>query len=169
MDVVNFGDIIQVYAFEHELGAAFGLPFEREYHIMDEREEGSFYWADTIREAQEVFGRMFAGQEGLRKGAHIVRRKVYPHYAASMDAAWLLVEKLKEMAFWFQASYQTAVFPDDWNKPGYQVTFRCASRDVWPRRGSYTAVAETLPRAICLAAWQIYEAGWVEVKREAQA
>lgn len=168
MDAVNFGDISQVYEFEDKLGAAFGLPFEMSFHIMDEREGGSFYWADTLRDARAVFDRMFAGKVDLRNGAHIVDRKVYPHCATSMDAAWLLVEKLREENFWFLASYQTDVFPDDWSRPGCMVTFRCVSRER-PERGRYMAVAETLPQAICLAAWEIYQAGWVEVKREAQA
>ena len=72
-----------------------------------------------------------------------------PQFSRSNDAMQDVVDAMRERDFWWSASYKTACYPDDLNRPGYEVTFRCVYGGT---RGTHTAAASTLAHATALAA-----------------
>ena len=60
-----------------------------------------------------------------------------------------VVDAMREHDFWWSASYKTACYVDDLNKPGYEVTFRCVHGGT---RGTHTAATPTLAHTTAIAA-----------------
>lgn len=76
-------------------------------------------------------------------------------YSTTPSYAWYVINAMREIDFWWSASYKTAVFYDELNKPGYEVRFRCVRAGT---RGDWFAAAKTLELAICRAALMAAEA-----------
>jgi len=66
--------------------------------------------------------------------------------------AFELVDKMKELGFWWSSSYQSPLLIDHKWQAGYSVTFRCVQAGV---RRNHTASALELPVAICRAARKV--------------
>ena len=79
-----------------------------------------------------------------------------PYYSADLDdAAGEVVEKMKELDFWWSATYKEPAWIEDKWQAAYFVTFRCVRGG--NNRETRTAFALELPHAICRAALKVLE------------
>lgn len=82
-------------------------------------------------------------------------------YSSDIADAYSVVEAMRELDFWFSCSFKSGIFENDQHRAGWRVRFRCVRAGI---RGDHTAVSESLPHAICLAALSAVRAEGKEVR-----
>lgn len=149
--------------FDQLLGEAFGIPYERRWAAMNADETALCLVSDRREEIDEYLflnKKKYPNGWLVTEGYHRVEMHDYPFFTRSLDAAWLLVERLRERNFWFSALYKPSIYLEKLEKFGCEVVFQFVEED-GPKK-LFTAVAPTLPHAICLAAWQIHHMSKVD-------
>lgn len=123
--------------------------------VMAEYEiDGPATWADLGHRAQDgIIAKQVFGQDSASAGQGLILivkdglpvGGSLPHYTTSMDAAWLLVEKMLDKVVF------TCEVGDWGNESKYVViTF-----DRTPAQNEIRTAASTMPEAICLAALKV--------------